>query len=178
MGKIIIIGAVLTVVLMFIFTKIDPNIRGGTTTNGQVTSVIKDYISCAINGEINRPGTYVLNNDSTLLDLISCAGGLTANADDLAFNSSLLLEDGKDYYIAKKSKTPDTCVIETIDKVNINTASKEELMTVNGIGASIAEAIIKYREAHGDFQCIEDLKNVSGIGSSTFEKIKDYIVLY
>lgn len=178
MGKIIIIGAILTVVLMFIFTKIDPSISRNPTNNNTISVVNKDYVTCSISGEVNRPGSYVLNHDSTLLDLISNAGGLTANADDLAFNTSLVLEDGKDYYIAKKSKTPDTCVIETIDKVNINTASKEELMEINGIGASTAQAIVDYRNENGEFTCLEDLKNVSGIGNATFEKIKDYVVIY
>ena len=178
MTKVVIIGAILTAILMLIFSKIDPKISSNQNKNSAITQVDKDYVTCTISGEVNRPGSYVLNSDSTLLDLISNAGGLTSNADELAFNSSIFLIDGMDYYIAKKSKTPDTCQIETIDKVNINTASKEELMQVSGIGASIAEAIINYREQNGDFTYIEELKNVSGIGNATFEKIKDYIVIY
>ncbi|MCH5180515.1 MAG: helix-hairpin-helix domain-containing protein [Erysipelotrichales bacterium] len=178
MTKVVIIGAILTAILMLIFTKIDPNISSNQGQSSSTTQVSKDYVTCTISGEVNRPGSYVLNSDSTLLDLISNAGGLTANADDLAFNSSIFLIDGMDYYIAKKTKTPDTCEIETIDKVNINTASKEELMQVNGIGASIADAIINYREQYGEFTYLEELKNVSGIGNATFEKIKDYVVIY
>lgn len=178
MGKIAIIGAILTVVLMFVFTKIDPNLNGNGGNDSNIVSVIKEYVTCTISGEINRPGKYVLNNNSTLLDLITNAGGITANADDLAYNPSLLLEDNGEYYIAKKSATPDTCVMETIKKVNINLASKEELMTVNGIGATIAQAIVNYRNENGDFTCLEQLKEVTGIGNSTFEKIKDYLTLY
>ena len=62
-------------------------------------------------------------------------------------------------------------------KININTASKEELLTVTGIGESKAVAIIKYREENGEFQTIEDIKNVTGIGDSLFEKIKEYITV-
>ena len=178
MTKVVIIGAILTVVLMLIFTKIDPTISSNQNHTNSTSQVEKDYVTCTISGEVIRPGSYVLNSDSTLLDLISNAGGLTSNADELAFNSSIFLIDGMDYYIARKSKTPDTCEIETIDKVNINTASKEELMQVNGIGASIADAIIDYREQNGDFTYLEELKNVSGIGNATFEKIKDYVVIY
>ena len=61
--------------------------------------------------------------------------------------------------------------------VNINTATKEELETIPGIGASKAEAIIKYREEHGPFQNIEGLKEVSGIGESLYEKVKDSITV-
>ena len=112
------------------------------------------------------------------MDLITNAGGITANADELAYNPSLVLTDKSEYYIAKKSSTPDSCVMETIKKVNINLASKEELMTVNGIGATIAQAIVNYRNENGDFTCLEQLKEVTGIGNSTFEKIKDYLTLY
>ena len=178
MTKVVIIGAILTAIMMLIFTKIDPNLSSNQGQSSSISQVEKDYVTCTISGEVNRPGSYVLNSDSTLLDLISNAGGLTANADDLAFNSSIFLIDGMDYYIANKSKTPDTCVVETIEKVNINSASKEELMQINGIGASTAQAIIDYREKNGEFTYIEELKNVPGIGNATFEKIKDYVVIY
>lgn len=62
-------------------------------------------------------------------------------------------------------------------KVSINTATKEELMTLTGIGEAKADAIISYRNENGLFENIEDIKNVSGIGDSIFEKIKDNITL-
>ena len=61
--------------------------------------------------------------------------------------------------------------------VNINTASKEELMTISGIGESKAKSIINYREEHGNFKDIQDIKNVSGIGDTVYAKIKDYITV-
>lgn len=66
---------------------------------------------------------------------------------------------------------------EKINKVSINTASKEELMTLSGIGESKALSIIKYREENNGFKNIEDIKNVSGIGNALYEKIKDNIAL-
>ncbi len=62
-------------------------------------------------------------------------------------------------------------------KLSINTATKEELMTLPSIGEAKADAIISYRQTNGNFNLIEDIKKVSGIGDSVFEKIKDYIVL-
>ena len=177
MGKMVIIGAILTVVFMFIFTKIDPKMSNNPNNN-QVSTYVSDYVTCNISGEVVRPGSYVLNRDSTLLDLISTAGGLTANADERSFNTTIELTDGGSYYIAKKSKVPDSCTVEEIDKVNINTASLEELMTISGIGESIARNIIEYREENGDFLYLEQLKLVTGIGNSNFEKIKDYVTLY
>ena len=97
MGKIAIIGAVLTVILMFVFTKIDPNLNGNGGGGSNIVSVIKEYVTCTISGEVNRPGKYVLNSDSTLLDLITNAGGITANADELAYNPSLVLTDKSEY---------------------------------------------------------------------------------
>ena len=75
------------------------------------------------------------------------------------------------------SKTNTKEEIEENNLVNINTASKEELLTITGIGESKADAIISYREENGNFEKIDDIKNVSGIGDSLFEKIKEYITV-
>lgn len=77
-----------------------------------------------------------------------------------------------------KDKQDDNSKVEE-DKtlVSINTASKEELMTLPGIGESKADNIIKYREEHGKFEHLEDIKKVSGIGDSAYSKIKDFIKL-
>ena len=61
--------------------------------------------------------------------------------------------------------------------ININTASKEELKTLNGIGDVLADSIIEYREENGVFESIDDIKNVSRIGSKTFEKFRDKITV-
>ena len=63
------------------------------------------------------------------------------------------------------------------DTININTASKEELMQLEGVGSAIAERIVEYREANGPFEAPEDIMNVKGIGESTYEKNKDRITV-
>ena len=78
--------------------------------------------------------------------------------------------------LEQKSSTNDNVDISS-EKININTASKELLMTLSKIGESKANSIIEYRESNGDFKTIEDIKNVSGIGDSLFESIKDYITV-
>ena len=79
-----------------------------------------------------------------------------------------------DACIKKDTKIKDSKK-ELNNKISINSASKEELMTLNGIGESKADAIINYRNENGLFKTIEDLKNVSGVGNSVFEKIKNNI---
>ena len=74
-------------------------------------------------------------------------------------------------------ETSDTKIDVSSEKININTASKETLMTLSKIGESKANSIIEYREKNGEFKAIEDIKKVSGIGDSLFESIKDYITI-
>lgn len=69
------------------------------------------------------------------------------------------------------------CSLEPIAKVNINKDTATKLQTISGIGSAVASAIVSYRDTNGDYKRIEDVKNVSGIGNATFEKIKNYIVL-
>ena len=83
----------------------------------------------------------------------------------------------KELEIIKEDKQKEETTTTNNTKISINKASVKELQTLTGIGQSKAEAIVKYREKNGDFQKIEDIKNVSGIGDSAFEKIKDQITL-
>jgi len=76
-----------------------------------------------------------------------------------------------------ESDKSDNTSTEKNDKVSINTASKDELMTLKGIGEAKAQDIIKYREKNGPFKTLEDLMNVSGIGEVAFEKLKEQIKL-
>lgn len=77
----------------------------------------------------------------------------------------------------KKSTTKDELNTSSNSLISINTSTKDELMTLSGIGESKADAIIKYREENGKFDSIEDIKNVSGIGDALYEKIKDLITV-
>ena len=96
-----------------------------------------------------------------------------------------MLEDGEKIYIPKKGE--DISKIDSIStnslslnknsKININTATQTELEFIPGIGPSIALKIITYRNENGKFNSIEDVKNISGIGDSKYEKMKDYITI-
>ena len=165
------------------------------------------YYYVDIKGAVNNPGVYKLKEDSRVIDAINNSGGLKENADTSIINLSKKIEDEmviiiyskedlqkyKDNLSTKKIEDEIKKEIISIDKnnkaeinidlkednskININTASKEELTTLPGVGESKAEAIIKYREDNGNYEKIEDIKNVSGIGESAFEKIKDNITV-
>jgi|688.fasta_scaffold58099_2 competence protein ComEA len=173
MFKVMIGVLIFTVVTIFIFINIDPNI---SQTSISLSSEL-DIFTASINGEVLYPGTYLLEKDKVLEDLIVKAGGVTTNADQDAYRLSIELKHTLTYYIAPLHNPNDVCGDELLVKVGINTGSKEELMTLNSIGASIAQSIIDYRTSEGEFTYLEDIMSVSGIGNSTFSKIKNHINL-
>ena len=159
-----------------------------------------EKIVVEIKGEVKNPNVYVLENGSRIYELIEKAGGPTEEADLSNINRALYLSDGQCIVVRNMNdeKEEETGSleenlsgnsIETVKNslgekgesseensiININTASKETLMTLNGIGESKAQAIIDYREEIGGFKSIDDITNISGIGEKTLEKIKDKI---
>lgn len=111
-------------------------------------------------------------------DLINAAGGVTSNADDRCYYLEAELTANETYYISAKFDVTDVCGDDEISKVNINIDDEEALQSISGIGSVISEAIVEYRETNGIYYTIESLKNVKGVGNSTFEKIKDYVILH
>ncbi len=147
----------------------------------------KEKIYVQINGEIKYPGVYEMENGDRVFQLVEKAGGLTENADINSINLSKKLIDGEKVIIfAKKitnennttiSQSGTTSTQQKSNLININTASKSELESLPGIGPTLAQRIIDYRETNGYFQTIEDIKKVSGIGDKKFEAIKNLITV-
>ena len=160
-----------------------------------------EIIKVEIKGEVVSPGVYELPVNSRVIDLINLAGGLTEHAvlaninqakklaDEMVvviYNQNDLIEQVRTEYVYLECTCPevknDACIEEekveennqNIEntKISINTASLEELMTLSGIGEKTATKIIEYRKENL-FENFEDIKNVSGIGDSLYEKIKD-----
>lgn len=156
-----------------------------------------------IKGAVQKPGVYEVEEGIRVAEVIEKAGGFLKGANTDFLNMSRKVEDGdviwiytekeieefregktKIEYIESACHCPDVqnsaCISNTEEKqegkVNINTATKEELMTLSGIGAAKALAIIEYRKTN-PFQKIEDIQKVSGIGESVYEKIKDSITV-
>jgi competence protein ComEA len=164
-----------TIITLVVFLNLDPNIA--TTTTTQVSTISGNYFTASLSGEVQKPGTYIIEKEATLQDLLFLAGGATTNADPAAYQVTLKVESGQAYYIAPLHDPTDVCGTTALVKVGINTASKESLMTLSNIGSSLAEAIISYRQQHGSFTYLEAIMNVSGIGQSTFTRVKNYITL-
>lgn len=147
----------------------------------------KEKIYVQISGEIKYPGVYEMENGDRVFQLVEKAGGLTENADLNSINLSKKLIDGEKIIIfAKKVISESSTSISQSGSlsnqpksnlVNINTASKKELESLPGIGPTLAQRIIDYRETNGYFQTIEDIKKVSGIGDKKFEAIKNLITV-
>ena len=143
----------------------------------------KIYVDIA--GEITNPGVYILDEGSRVNDLIIMAGGVTKEANLSNVNLAYILSDGIKITIPNKKDLSSKNIIQSsivgnsknTGVVNINQADVEELMTLSGIGESIATSIVEYRNANGNFKKKEDIKNVSGIGESKYSKIKDKITV-
>ncbi|MBP3611143.1 MAG: helix-hairpin-helix domain-containing protein [Lachnospiraceae bacterium] len=140
-------------------------------------------------GAVNNPGVYTLSVGSRLYEAVAMAGGFSAEADPFYHNLARTLEDGERIYIISYAETKEMTVQQKADgedgegkdtaggPINLNTATKEQLMTLSGIGEARAESILEYREKVGEFTDIEEIMNISGIGEAMFAKIRDKITV-
>ena len=134
-------------------------------------------------GEVQASGVYELEQDSRVFEAIAKAGGLTENAAAEAVNQARVVVDGEQIYVPSLDEVKGAGVVSEVTertddgKININTAEKEELMTLTGVGEAKAQSIIAYREEHGGFQSIEELMQIEGIKEGVFNKIKEDITI-
>jgi competence protein ComEA len=151
----------------------------------EVREATENIIMADIKGAVKTPGVYMAEEGERVVDLIEKAGGLTSDADASKVNFSMRVVDEMVVYIPKIGEEGGEGVagqssIATggeSNLVNINSADSSELETLPGIGPAKSSAIIEYREKNGPFKTIEELKNISGIGEKTFEKLKDLITV-
>ncbi len=135
-----------------------------------------------ISGQVHNPGVVKLEPGARVIDAVNAAGGLKNDADLDKINLAKKLQDEDKIYIPKIGEDIDENLLdfqnsaEDGNKININTCTKEELMSLPGIGEVLADRIIQYREKT-PFKKVEDLMNVSGIGEKKFESIKDMIIV-
>lgn len=165
----------------------------------------KEYkeIKIDIKGSVKKPGVYTLKENSRTNDAIIASGGLLKNANTRFINLSKILNDGDVIVIysneeIKKAQKEEKIIVETpciceeikndscykedkenevISKININTATMNELIKLNGIGESKAKLIIEYRTKNGKFKDIKEIMNIKGISETIFSKIKENITI-
>ncbi len=137
-------------------------------------------ISVYVSGAVKQPDVYTLPLNAIVKDAIAAAGGATDEADLDRINLAAKLADQMQVYVphqGESAQPPSDGSAPAADKININTASAEELDKLPGIGPSLAKAIIDYRTKNGPFKQIEDINAVKGIGDALFDKIKDQITV-
>ena len=168
-------------------TESEKGSQGGTDAEEGLPETLYVHVC----GAVNAPGVYELKTDARIYEALEAAGGMTEDAAADWINQAEALSDGERIYVPTQEEAEESAQSvsgrwadpngnaggSVSDKININTATKEELMTLSGIGASKAESILKYRQEHGNFQSIEDLKKIEGIKDGVFNKIKDDITV-
>ena len=177
--------------------EITVEIQEAVTTEEKEVIIVVD-----IEGAVNDPGIVYLPEGSRVNDAVEKAGGLTDKADTLGVNLAAKLTDGDKVYIPRENEEKKVSSTEpagiitnnatssisnssSTDSaggtggglVNINTANSEQLQTLSGVGPVTAQKIIDYRTSSGGFKKVEDIMKVSGIGTKTYEKLRDKITV-
>jgi competence protein ComEA len=155
-----------------------------TQTLAPVPSPTASPLRVYVSGAVERPDVYLLTPGSIVKDAVAAAGGATADADLERINLAVALCDQQQVHVPRQgeSSAPPTAAGRTPAagppaKVDINSATLEELDTLPGVGPAIAQRIIDYREAYGGFSEVKEITQVKGIGPAIYAEIEDLIVV-
>lgn len=138
-----------------------------------------------VGGAVRRPGLYRLEDGARVDDAVQAAGGVLEDADLDALNLAARVKDGDKVLVPSRNGTAEASAdtqaggggATSGGLVNLNTATIADLETLPGIGPAIARRIIDFRESNGGFRKIEDLLEVPGIGTKTFEELRDHVTV-
>lgn len=155
-----------------------------STSDSFESESISQQIYVDIKGAVKKPGMYEGMLEMRVWDAVMLAGGVREDADTKQVNFSERIVDqmviyvptiGEEVQELTSSEDSEDGLKSTTNKINLNKANEAELTTLTGVGQKKAQEIIRYREENGGFKSIEELKNISGFGEKTFEKLKDSI---
>lgn len=191
-AKAAVIGGILLILVGVggLFSKKEESVEGTTVVETtmlaektEVSTTQETVIFVDIKGAVKNPGVYQMKVGDRVKDALEAAGGLTEEADSQKVNLAKRLEDQMVIVVPKVGEEAEEIPAGATSKeeakegkVNINTATVEELKTLKGVGEKKAEAIIEYRKKNGSFQTKEDLMKVRGIGKKLFESFQERIV--
>lgn len=200
LAVIILIFSLLCILIMFIVfsTKHKENIKvddivlassleTSKESNDTLPSRTENTIVVDIKGAISVEGTYQMKVGDRVVDVIKKAGDFTDNADKTSVNLAQKVTDEMMIYVARQDEQRSLLMssnfrssgtenkTEVKKKLNLNTASENDLQNISGIGKKKAEDIVAYREEHSRFSSIDELKNISGIGDKTLEKLQEEV---
>ena len=191
-AKAAVVGGILLILVGVggLFSKKEESVEGTTVVETtmlvektEVSTTQETVIFVDIKGVVKNPGVYQMKVGDRVKDALDAAGGLTEEADSQKVNLAKRLEDQMVIVVPKVGEEAEEIPAGVTSKeeakegkVNINTATVEELKTLKGVGEKKAEAIIEYRKKNGSFQTKEDLMKVRGIGKKLFESFQERIV--
>ena len=122
-----------------------------------------------VTGEVINPGIVTLPAGSRVIDAITAAGGFTKNITDLNLNLAAHIEDGQLIYVGQENNQ------STDTRINLNTATLNDLETLPGVGPVMAQRILQWREINNRFSSIEELQEIEGIGPKLFSRLRDLV---
>ena len=192
---------IILILLMALVLRLHENSKSDITIEDNTSASSSDEICVDIGGAVVKPGVYTVGPETRLYEVIELAGGLLSNADTDSINRAEYVEDGEKIIIPSRYIPPESTGEDAADGdmpstegpdeattpsssagpsagglININSASKDELKTLSGIGDVKAEKIIEYRKS-SRFRKKEDIKKVEGIGDAIYNNIKDMITV-
>lgn len=150
----------------------------GTVNETIINESVVHNIFVYVCGCVNNPGVYELPEGSRMFEAVEMAGGVCEEGCVQYMEMAANLYDGQRIYIPSVNEAQHLQLSEDnkeLGLTNLNTATKSQLMELPGVGEAKAEAIIAYRNEHGNFESIEDVMKISGIKEAAFSKMKAFI---